>query len=342
MDQSTYEKVVRNAGYPWLSQNLAGGGSCANPSNGATVLKYIESKITETQVAIWKNDNTKEIIVAIPGTNGVHDVVTDVSIILVPYIAPNIKCPSPCKVHVGFLAAWNSVASDVMNEVQSALASNPGYTTTVSGHSLGGGVAALAFASLKNGDFKVTQGYTYGQPRTGNKAFANYIDTVSGASDSDPGVLYRVTHADGKTLSFRNQATEGRTNLVWQIMCQSCPQLLLDISIRAPSTGSLRQMRIVLKRPIDAMVRNLVTAINQRGSKVGFWCFMMQLRMASEMQHTQVMQALMFPAARPSNKWLCPSWPFQYFHNSQLELSYHAFPLIMITLVFVISHDLKE
>ena len=86
---------------------------------------------------------------------------------------------------------------EVERELASALESHPDYAVTIAGHSLGGALAELAFGSLKPKALNVTQVFTYGAPRVGNKGFADFIDTLAGASDTNPGISYRVTHWNG-------------------------------------------------------------------------------------------------------------------------------------------------
>lgn len=145
---------------------------------------------------MWKSTDRKEIIVGIPGTASETDAGTDFDFLLTDYDLPHVDC-SDCQVHRGFLAAWDSLYPSLSEALAAALDDNPGYNTVISGHSLGGAIATLAFAFLKNGPFQVTAAYTYGQPRTGNSEFAAYIDSVSGASDAEIGVFYRVTHDNG-------------------------------------------------------------------------------------------------------------------------------------------------
>lgn len=201
VDDDTYQKLVFYAGYPVITGALANG-TCSNPSNGAELVQYFNINSTDTQAALWKSASTREYIIGIPGTAGLQDIFTDLELALVVYDSPDVCCIGSCKVHAGFLNAWNSLAPAVIEGLTIALNANPGYTTVISGHSLGAGIAALAFASLKGGPFSVTGLFTYGQPRTGNQEFADYLDRISGASDSAAGSLYRVTHFNGSSDSY--------------------------------------------------------------------------------------------------------------------------------------------
>ncbi|PHH80444.1 hypothetical protein CDD82_1743 [Ophiocordyceps australis] len=190
-----WQSLVDYAGYPGISGILAER-NCTTASNGATLLKYIDIKETDTQAAIWKHEATREIVLGLPGTATNRDWLTDFAAFLVPYVSSRVSCPSTCRVHFGFLLAWYSLAPKVEEELAKALADNPGYTTVISGHSLGGALATLAFGTLINGPYNVTRVYTYGQPRVGNQDTVNYLDGLAGASDSNPGMIMRATHAD--------------------------------------------------------------------------------------------------------------------------------------------------
>lgn len=95
--------------------------------------------------------------------------------------------------HSGFLGAWNAVASGVISTVKSQLAAHPGYAIVTSGHSLGGALSSLAAISLaSNFPSSSARMYTYGQPRTGNPAYASWVNGVFGAN------AFRGTHtSDG-------------------------------------------------------------------------------------------------------------------------------------------------
>jgi predicted lipase len=94
---------------------------------------------------------------------------------------------SSCQVHDGFNQAFLERQSAVVGAVNSARAAHPSYALVITGHSLGAAVATITgayFHSVRlNCDI-----YTYGSPRVGNAAFANY------ASSTSHGSIYRITH----------------------------------------------------------------------------------------------------------------------------------------------------
>jgi hypothetical protein len=97
---------------------------------------------------------------------------------------------NPGQVHQGFQTAYNALADPVTAEIESALAENPDYKLTITGHSLGGGIAAIATAALSGRGHTVTT-YTFGEPLNGNAAFVQYIERA--VPDSN---YFRVTHAN--------------------------------------------------------------------------------------------------------------------------------------------------
>ncbi|KAM3530434.1 hypothetical protein MY4038_004888 [Beauveria bassiana] len=195
VDPAVYKKLVDYAAFPTMSATDPG--SAALDANcSVTLSRYINQQSTDTQAAVWLRKSTREIIIGIPGTNGLRDTLTDIEVLPIPYVSPSIHCPGTCLVHAGFLLAWNSIEGQVIDAISSALEQNPGFSVVISGHSLGGAIANLAFARLKNGPFNTTGAYTYGQPRVGNREFADYIDSLSKTSDSEAGSYYRVTHAE--------------------------------------------------------------------------------------------------------------------------------------------------
>lgn len=114
---------------------------------------------------------------------------------------------SGCKLHTGFQYAWGDVQNPTMKGLKAAIAANPSYTVTVTGHSLGGAVATIAGAYIRAAGIPCDI-YSYGSPRVGNTAFVNFVNSQVGAH-------YRVTHTDdpiprypGKLFGYRHTSPE--------------------------------------------------------------------------------------------------------------------------------------
>ncbi|KAF8872586.1 Alpha/Beta hydrolase protein [Infundibulicybe gibba] len=115
----------------------------------------------------------------------------DTQILLIPFISPGVKAPSGTRVHSGFLTAWNSIALQVIAIVSVELAAHPDHSLVTTGHSLGGSLAALAAIALQqNFPQSEVRTYSYGAPRTGNRAFADFMKDQLGPA------AYRVVHTN--------------------------------------------------------------------------------------------------------------------------------------------------
>lgn len=96
-------------------------------------------------------DHTRQLIVlTFRGTVSKSDGDTDLDIVLTPI---EDVCAG-CKAHHGFWVYWSAVANQATTQLQDATSTYPGYRLSVVGHSLGGGIAALAGTVLR------TQGFT--------------------------------------------------------------------------------------------------------------------------------------------------------------------------------------
>ncbi|KAK4498078.1 hypothetical protein PRZ48_010734 [Zasmidium cellare] len=176
-----FVRITKYAAASYASQ-------CAMPPNNSTVIRYFNNASTDTQATLFRDDTRKELVIAFRGTSDLQDFTSDFAQTLVQFVALGISdCPD-CKVHNGTLTAWNSVSNDVLSTMQAQLSSFPGYKPIVTGHSLGGAIASVASASLVHFFSNLTT-YTFGQFRTGNPAYAAYVDRILPYPN-----LYRVTH----------------------------------------------------------------------------------------------------------------------------------------------------
>lgn len=154
-----------------------------------------------------------------------------------PYPASDPDHPQPpacpnCTVHSGFLASWRHTRPSLLPHLHRLRATHPSYTLQLVGHSLGGAVAALAALDLEARGLRVGSVTTFGEPRVGNSALADYIDAIFASDqarghDNLAGRYRRVTHigdtvpllpprAGGDRWSYASHASEifiGRQSL---------------------------------------------------------------------------------------------------------------------------------
>ncbi|GIZ42551.1 hypothetical protein CKM354_000581300 [Cercospora kikuchii] len=167
---------------------------CKNPPEGTVVQGFANADPT-TEMTLFRDDARKQLIMAFPGTASLQDFVTDVSAQQVPATIAGVNCPE-CKVHQGVLKSWNAIQPEAQRVLDEALAAYPSYELFLVGHSLGGALTKFAYASLKSQGYDISAAYSYGEFRTGNQAWADYVDGLSGNTDDNQGPYYRVTHAD--------------------------------------------------------------------------------------------------------------------------------------------------
>ena len=95
------------------------------------------------------------------------------------------------------MTSWRQTRAEILPQLEEAIKKYPSHQLTLVGHSLGGAVAALAAMEFEARGWnpKVT---TFGEPRIGNQALIEYIDTKFVGKDEDEGFLMyrRVTHVD--------------------------------------------------------------------------------------------------------------------------------------------------
>ncbi|KAF8590402.1 alpha/beta-hydrolase [Ramaria rubella] len=182
---------------------------CPSPL-GNTLVTTFNDAVTSTQAFLARDDTNKLLIVALRGSQQIEDFIIDANIELIPFISPGVNAPG-ATVHGGFLTAYNSIASQVVAAVNAQLAGPAaGYSLRTAGHSLGGALSSIAAVSLKSNFPTVPiQMYTYGQPRTGNAAYATLVNGMFGTD------AFRSVHTtDGvptiipQTLGYRHHAFE--------------------------------------------------------------------------------------------------------------------------------------
>lgn len=117
----------------------------------------------------------------------------------------------------GYLNQLIAVEGQVTDAINAGMAAHAGYSLTVTGHSMGGSLASLGAAALKGQGMSLIT-YTYGQPRTGNQAYADHIDSEFPVSATGTPTMFRVTHANDGVPQIPSQDDGYRhhTTEFWQ------------------------------------------------------------------------------------------------------------------------------
>ncbi|KAF9262380.1 alpha/beta-hydrolase [Marasmius fiardii PR-910] len=162
---------------------------CLRP-NGNHLVTHFSNIVSDIQGYVARDDDRKEIIVALRGSTSILHVVLDSQVLLVPFLSLGVDAPAKVRVHSGFLTAWNSVAIQIAAVLKLELSRHRDYDLVTTGHSLGGALSTLAAVALKQTyDNKVqVRNFTYGAPRIGNRHFAEFVNHLLGTD------AYRVVH----------------------------------------------------------------------------------------------------------------------------------------------------
>ncbi|KAJ8482989.1 hypothetical protein ONZ45_g14754 [Pleurotus djamor] len=165
---------------PQTTQSWTCGTNCMNNADFIPVASGGDGKAIQFWY-VGYDPNLDTIIVAHQGTDTskLTSILVNANVALNPLdqtLFPGI--PEDVNVHGGFAEAHARAAPDILAAVINALSSFFTKDITLVGHSLGGALALLDAVYLpfhlpSDTTFKVI---TYGMPRVGNTAFADYVD----------------------------------------------------------------------------------------------------------------------------------------------------------------------
>lgn len=169
-----------------LSRLACSAGNCPEVQNAETqiVLPIGTTAVTDTAGYVAVDHTNQIIAVAFRGSESVRNFIADLT-----FSWSNIDTCDGCRGYTGLWEAWSEVKDAVIQGVTAAQKANPSYRVLVTGHSLGGGISAIAAVELRNTGLFADMA-TFGGPRFGNEAFAEYAM----AQAPKLGTNYRVAH----------------------------------------------------------------------------------------------------------------------------------------------------
>ena len=141
--------------------------------------RYLVDGITDTQAFMFRKG--PHIVLTFRGSQQMADWKTNFRFRLKKFTVidtQQVEALPTGEVHRGFQTAWESVEKRVLFQIKKWW--TPDTLLWVTGHSLGGALAALAATSLEYQGFKVSGLYTYGQPRVGDWQFVRQVNARMG------------------------------------------------------------------------------------------------------------------------------------------------------------------
>ncbi|KIW99879.1 uncharacterized protein Z518_10807 [Rhinocladiella mackenziei CBS 650.93] len=159
-------------------------GNCpqVQAAGAQSILEFQNVGLSDATGFVALDHTNQLIVISFRGSQSIQNFIADLTFVMVPW-----SLCTDCTAHAGFLDSWNGVKSQVQGAIDGAKLNYSSYQIVATGHSLGGALATLAAAELRDSGHSVSL-YTYGSPMVGNAVLANFTTAQSGGN-------YRVTHA---------------------------------------------------------------------------------------------------------------------------------------------------
>ncbi|GAA5922444.1 lipase family protein [Sporobolomyces koalae] len=154
---------------------------CSAVIPGTKILSRFTSPLGQRGY-IAKVPSLKTVVIQFTGTSNFQNAVSDEQFL--PISLNSADCGTGCLGYSGAVLNYRDAKRATNSFAAAFNALEAGYTLTITGHSLGGAVAAIAGVDLP-ADFLIT----FGEFRVGNPATARFIDQKYGSN------TYRVVHA---------------------------------------------------------------------------------------------------------------------------------------------------
>jgi hypothetical protein len=183
---STFMQYSVAAYCPSTTQDRLWG--CGLRCEGATKNTVLDVSVHDSDLQgagfVGYQSSEKQIIASFRGTSTPQSVIADIDIwqVKADFLPHSIfGGRSIAKVHRGFQNTYAALRDATQTSLNKLSAQFPDYNIVFTGHSLGGAVASMAAVDFF--EQNPEQGnriyvYTFGQPRTGNQAWADYIQSL--------------------------------------------------------------------------------------------------------------------------------------------------------------------
>ncbi|KAJ6454167.1 alpha/beta-hydrolase [Mycena sanguinolenta] len=190
--------------------------SCGAPCDALKDITFLQAGGDQGAIPLYyiaHDSDQQQLVVAHEGTDPVKflSILNDAKFGLVPLNSSRFPeaANTDIQVHDGFQQTFERTADGLLAGVKAGLASTGVTKIAVTGHSLGAALASMTGAMIKDAvdpSVQVTV-TTFGMPRGGNKAFADFLDSKLGltfvTNQHDP-----VTIVPPKALGFQHASGE--------------------------------------------------------------------------------------------------------------------------------------
>ncbi|KAJ6459180.1 alpha/beta-hydrolase [Mycena vitilis] len=190
--------------------------SCGVPCESLQGVKFLKSGGNQGLIPFYfiaQDSVDQSLVIAHEGTDpdNVLSILNDAEFILEDVDTARIPqaAGKGIKVHSGFQLTFQRTADGLLSDVQDAIQSTGVKKVVVTGHSLGAALATMTGAMIRGAvdpsvDVVVT---TFGLPRGGNEAWANFLDSNVGVTfvtnqhdpvPTIPPLAFGFTHSNGE------------------------------------------------------------------------------------------------------------------------------------------------
>ena len=208
VDNGTFSNIGRYTQFAGAAYSE----DCPSIPFGATVLQTWNQSDTDIKAILFQDSKANEVILSFRGSATPKNLDQDLLFTLVNVNLTGVTAAScsGCQVHTGFQSALQPIQAGILSAIKATNAGGFfGPKLTVTGHSLGAGLASLAAGSLVGSGLSVNAVYTFGEPRNGNPAWSKYMNGKFSTN------YFRVTHYnDGvpqippQILGYQHHGTE--------------------------------------------------------------------------------------------------------------------------------------